>query len=139
VARQYPRGIDNNPKASLNISVDNAGKVVVFFVPPKYREGIYTPSSDLSGAINQVLDQRYKLQKEISSIKENTRMYDIETYSVHCAVIVDTMLEGVDEQKSIELFRGNLKEVNIVTFDEMLEKLKVLKNFIASNPITDRE
>lgn len=97
-----------------------------------YREGIYTPSSDISGAINQVLDQKYHLEQEIAQIKVNSRMYDIETYSVDGCLIIGTMPKDEDRIKSFEMFRRNSKDVQIVTFDELLEKLKHLRDFLKS-------
>ncbi len=35
-----------------------------------YRGGVFTPSPDLSGAINQALDQKYQFQKHRSQIKD---------------------------------------------------------------------
>jgi hypothetical protein len=35
-----------------------------------------------------------------------------------------------DQQKSFELYRGNSKDVEIVTFDELLNKLKELSTFL---------
>lgn len=98
----------------------------------EYRDGVFTPSADLSGSINQALDQRYKLQKEITSLKENSRTYDLETYSVHCVLIVGQTPDDVDKQKSFELFRRNSKDVEIVTFDELLGKLKQLHEFLST-------
>ncbi len=95
-----------------------------------YGEDVYTPSSRLSGAINQVLDQKYNLQRHIAQIKENSRDRDIQTYSVHCSLVVGTMPDGEDRQKSFELFRGNSKDVEIVTFDELLNKLRLLRVFL---------
>ena len=43
------------------------------------------------------------------------------------------MPEGLDEKKSFELFRGNSKDVHILTFDELLEKLVQLRNLLASS------
>lgn len=98
-----------------------------------YRDGVYTPSPDLSGSINQVLDQKYKFQKEISLIKENSRIYDIESYAVHCALIIGQTPQNQDQQKSLELFRRNSKDVEIITFDELLEKLKQLYVFLSAS------
>lgn len=95
-----------------------------------YRDGVYTPSADLSGSINQALDQKYQFQKQVAQIKENTRLYDIESYAVHCCLVVGTTPEGEDQQKSFELFRRNSKDVEIVTFDELLEKLRQLAAFL---------
>jgi len=95
-----------------------------------YRDGVYTPSADLSGSINQALDQKYQFQKQVAQIKENTRLYDIESYAVHCCLVVGTTPDGEDQKKSFELFRRNSKDVEIVTFDELLEKLKQLAAFL---------
>lgn len=95
-----------------------------------FREGVYTPSADLSGSINQALDQKYQFQKQIAQIKDNTRLYDIESYAVHCCLVIGKIPDGDDRKKSFELFRRNSKEVEIVTFDELLEKLKQLGTFL---------
>ncbi len=95
-----------------------------------FREGVYTPSADLSGSINQALDQKYQFQQNISQIKNSSRVYDFESYSVHCCLIVGITPSGEDHQKSFEMFRHNSKDVEIVTFDELLEKLKNLRDFL---------
>ena len=95
-----------------------------------FRSGVYTPSSELSGSINQVLDQKYQFEREITPIKINSKMYDIETYAVHCCLIIGKMPSDADRQKSFELCRRNSKDVEIVTFDELLKKLKELSAFL---------
>jgi hypothetical protein len=97
-----------------------------------FRDGVYTPSTDLSGSINQALDQKYQFQKQIAQIKDNTRLYDIESYAVHCCLVIGKTPDGDDRKKSFELFRRNSKDVEIVTFDELLEKLKQLSAFLRS-------
>lgn len=97
-----------------------------------YREGIFTPSVDLSGSINQALDQKYQFERQIAQIKENRRIYDIESYAVHSCVIIGKAPGDIDQQKSFELFRHNSKDVQIVTFDELLEKLCQLRVFLAA-------
>jgi hypothetical protein len=118
-------GISNN--AAL-FEIKTPGTKLLNKTP--YRDGVYTPSSDLAGAINQMLDQKHKFQKEIATIKDNSRMYDLESYSVHGVLVIGTTPDNVDEQKSFELFRGNSKDIAIITFDELLEKLKHLKVFL---------
>ena len=95
-----------------------------------FRDGVFTPSADLSGSINQALDQKHQFQKHIAQTKENTRRYDIESYSVHCCLVIGKTPDGDDRKKSFELFRRNSKDVEIVTFDELLEKLKQLSAFL---------
>ena len=95
-----------------------------------FRDGIFTPSADLSGSINQALDQKYQFQKQIAQIKDNTRLYDVESYAVHCCLVIGKTPDGDDQKKSLELFRRNSKDVEIVTFDELLEKLTQLSVFL---------
>ena len=95
-----------------------------------YREGVFAPSRDLVGAVNQVLDQKHHFELEFTNTKVKSRLFDIESFSVRCCLIVGTMPDDVDRLKSFELYRGNSKNVEIITFDEVLENLKNLRNFI---------
>ena len=56
-----------------------------------YREGVYAPSGDLVGAVSQILDQKHNFEREIANIKNTSRIYDIESYSVRCCLIIGTM------------------------------------------------
>ena len=103
----------------------------------QFRDGVLTPSSELSGSINQVLDQRYQFQREIALIKDKSKIFDISSYSVHCCLIIGTMPDEADEHKSLELFRGNSKDVQIITFDELLQKLKNLQELLATSGSQD--
>ena len=98
-----------------------------------YREGVLAPTKELSGSINQALDQRYQFQKQVTSIKDNSRIWDIESYAVHCCLIIGRTPQDSDERKSFELFRHNSKDVSVVTFDELLEKVKHLSTFLRSS------
>ena len=98
-----------------------------------YRDGVYTPSSDLSGPINQALAQKYQLEHEFTIIKDNSEISDIKSYSVHCCLIIGTMPSEDEQRKSFELFRRNSKAVEIITFDELLTKLENLRDFLTSS------
>jgi hypothetical protein len=98
-----------------------------------YREGIYAPSSDFTGAINQLLDQKYQFQKQVIALKDASRLYDLESYTVQGVLIIGTMPIHSDEQKSFELFRGNSKDISVYTFDELLKKLELLRSFLSSD------
>ena len=98
----------------------------------EYRNEVFPPSTDLTGAITQALDQKHQFEKEISQFKENNEIHDIRTYSVHCCLIVGTMPEDVAKQKSFEFFRGNSKDVEIITYDELLTKLNNLLKFLSA-------
>jgi hypothetical protein len=98
-----------------------------------YREHLYGPAKDLVGAVSQILDQKYELQKNIAVIKENSRIYDLESYAVHGVLIIGKLPDAPDLLKSFDLFRSNSKDVSIFTFDELLEKLKLLLRFLSES------
>ncbi len=97
-----------------------------------FRGKVYSVTKDFSGAIVQILDQKYQLGKHLPLLKSNDRDLVLEAYAVHCCLIIGTTPKGLDEQKSFELFRRNSREVEIITFDELLEKLKQLHTFLSS-------
>ena len=98
-----------------------------------YREGVYAPSRDLAGSVAQVLDQKYQLQLDFAGKKVKSRAYDLEAYAVQCLVIIGRDPKTDDEKKSFELFRRDLRQVSILTFDEMLLKLQTLREFLKSD------
>lgn len=97
-----------------------------------YRGSVFCASTELTGSVTQVLDQHSQLQQNIAMIKNNNRLYDIESYAVHCILIIGTMPKDEDEIKSLEIYRRNSKNVQIITFDELLFKLKQLHDFLSN-------
>jgi len=96
-----------------------------------YRGGVYGPDKELSGAISQVLDQRYQFQLHFASKVVASRRNDLSSYAVACCVIIGLVPEDDDQKKSLELIRANSRDVQIVTFDELLAKLKQLRDFLS--------
>ena len=94
--------------------------------------GVYPPDRDLVGAINQALDQKNRFEQEILQFKAKNHLYDVESHAVHCCLIIGKLPNDDDRLRSFELFRGNSKDVQITTFDELLEKLKDLREFLNS-------
>jgi Domain of unknown function (DUF4263) len=97
----------------------------------QYRGGVFPPSAELTGCLTQVLDQRHRLQAELSTKKVNSRRYDLEAYAVRCIVIIGKTPEEIEQKKSLELFRNNLHDTLVITFDELLEKLRHLHKFLS--------
>jgi hypothetical protein len=58
------------------------------------------------------------------------RRHDLEAYAVRCAVIIGMMPPKPEQKRSLELFRNNLHDTLIVTFDELLQKLRHLHTFL---------
>lgn len=95
----------------------------------KYRS-IYKPSSELCGSIVQVLEYRKELPEKIYDLIKGTK-HDISVFNPKCAVIIgnaELELKNDAQRRSFELFRGNLKDVEIVTYDELFRKAEVLAN-----------
>ncbi len=98
-----------------------------------YRGEVYPASRELSGGINQVIDQKHNLLSRFAQKKEDSGIYDIASYAIHCCLIIGKIPEDELRRKSFEYIRGNSKDVEIITFDEMLMKLKNIKSFLSSD------
>ena len=96
-----------------------------------YRSDLFVPSIELSGGINQALDQKHRFERQIVYFKDNSRNEDIETYSIQCCLIVGRIPADEMMLRSFELFRSNSKDVKIITFDELLTKLRSLLEFLS--------
>jgi hypothetical protein len=83
-----------------------------------YRESVFTPTRELSGACVQVLD--YKL-----TLVENSAALRLEAPSPLCFVLAgDTTQLSAEQRRSFELYRNALKDVTVMTFDELFEGIE---------------
>jgi len=101
----------------------------------EYRDDVFSPSPDLSGAITQVLDQRYRMQRTISVLKEESDRSDIFAYAIRCVVIAGRLPEDAPQKKSLELARNALNGVAVITYDELLGRLVSLRNALTPEPL----
>lgn len=84
---------------------------------------VYPVSSDLTGAINQVLDQKNTLLKSYYSVVQK----DFEMFDPRCLIIAGSVRDIPKERvKNFDMFRSNLRNIEIVCFDELLEKARLL-------------
>lgn len=97
-----------------------------------YRADLHAPTTEVSGSISQVLDQKYRLQYSFTQKAYESGLTNVHPYSIQCIVIVGTAPTSKDERKSLELFRNSTKDVAIVTFDELLEKLKEIQRVFSA-------
>ena len=94
---------------------------------------VFGLSEDLSGGISQVLNQRDNFQKYYATIKMETKE-PFETYNSKCVVLMGAIRELTKEQlRSFELVRSNSKDVEIITFDELLSRIESLQELIQGN------
>jgi hypothetical protein len=87
---------------------------------------VYPPTADLAGSVVQVSDYRDSLTKEFAALVHGK--YDLSAFHPKCVVIVGNAEQLVSEKqrRSFELFRANLVNIEIVTFDELFKKLEQL-------------
>jgi hypothetical protein len=92
---------------------------------PYRRPNIYSISKDMSGSIVQVIDQKMTLLKNYHSIKGND---GTDSLNSNCLVVVGhtSQLDTKGKNDSFELFRLSSRDVSIVTFDEVQEKMETL-------------
>jgi hypothetical protein len=97
----------------------------------EYRGGVYGPSRELMGSIAQVLDQRLKLVTGIKDIVYSNRQIQLEVPAVECVVLAGITPTGQEAISSFELIRHSFKDVRIITFNELLERLNLLRDLLA--------
>jgi len=91
---------------------------------------VFGLSYDLSGGISQVLNQRDNFQKHYATIKMETEE-PFETYNSKCVVLMGEIKSLNKKQlRSFELIRSNSKDVDIITFDELLSRIESLQKLI---------
>ncbi len=101
----------------------------------KNRSDAWCLSNDLSDAVSQILSQ--KANWEINSqgnnyTSEGNKIKEL-THDVECILIIGsrTELSGSDKEKAmklktIELYRRNLRNIEIVLYDELFERAKFI-------------
>ncbi len=93
---------------------------------PYRGENVYCIDKEVSGAISQVLDLKHTYNIKFESIREEG---DIQSFNPKCILIIG-LHNNLQRQQigCFELFRNNLKDIEIVTFDELLEKIRATLN-----------
>jgi len=100
---------------------------------------VFSVSSHLSGAINQVLDQKANFEREFYALKHKSSE-EFTTRNSKCFVIIGSQAMLSKEQtESFELFRHSCKDVEIVTFDELLLKIQAMFKLFGLNEDKTKE
>lgn len=101
-----------------------------------YRNNVYAPNYEISGAITQVLTQKSSLQSQWAQVVLNNKsLINYYTDVIKCIVLAGKTPEDEDKLKSFEIFRNSCKDVDVITYDELLEKLKSLLTHLNGNQI----
>jgi hypothetical protein len=72
----------------------------------------------------QVLDQCFQLLKNVAAKSHDPGLKDTHVSAVHCIEIAGTASRTIQEKRSLNLFRHSSRDVVVVTFDELRDKLR---------------
>ncbi|TWT32318.1 hypothetical protein KOR34_40810 [Posidoniimonas corsicana] len=100
-----------------------------------YRQGVYAPSRELTGAVAQISNQRDKLLKGFNEKRvetEDTTGQRVRLSEPRCLVIAGDTEQLADAEKldSFELFRSGLRAVDVITFNELFAKIESLVSLL---------
>ena len=99
-----------------------------------YRTEQPSPSRELTGSITQVLGQRRKLTTGWYGLKceDDGTLKDTELYSPQAVVLIGMLPTSKPDREAFEVFRSVLKDIAVITFDELLSRLKYLQEALTT-------
>lgn len=97
----------------------------------EYRSGVYSIHSDLTGSIIQVLGYKEQIIRDYAQLRIDYER-EFKVFSPKC-VLIAGKLEGLNEKQlqSFEIYRKELKNVTIITYDELFQKVQMLLSLLA--------
>jgi hypothetical protein len=141
------KGIDNRGGGEVDFLVRNALTDNVSFVEIKtprtpligerYRtSGAFTLHKEITGGVVQVLGYRDAFEKNYAQVRVEAvdrGEHSFRSNNPRC-VLIAGRVEGLEtaQVQSLELFRGALTDVTIWTFDEVVARLRGIRDVMAS-------
>lgn len=100
----------------------------------EYRAGVFGVDVEIGKAVTQVLDQALQLARSEADTRSRTGDPTWSITAPRCFVVAGraSELDTPDKRKSFDLYREHLAGVRLVTFDEIYEQLKTLRDFLAA-------
>lgn len=118
-------------KLTDNLAIIEIKTPLSKLIGAKYRN-TYSMSSELSGAINQILGYKDSFSKNYYSLMA-TSDKEMKMLSPRCYLIIGSIdILNKDQRECFELFRKNLKSIEIITFDELFEKLFFVLSMVSN-------
>lgn len=121
---------------SKNVALIEIKTPLTKIIQGAYRNA-YSFTSEMSGAINQVINYKESLMKNYNSLKgdESKPFY---AFNPKCVVIIGS-LSALDKGQlaTFENYRNSLNNIEIITFDEVLLRLKDLRSVFDSGEDAD--
>jgi len=103
----------------------------------KYRGDVYNISNELSGSVIQVINYKNSLlhnYKGLANLEDDR----FEAFDPKCIVIIGNIhheLVDQTQRKSLELFRMGLKDVQVITYDELFGKVESLVKLLEGHVV----
>ncbi|MHB1546848.1 MAG: Shedu immune nuclease family protein [bacterium] len=103
------------------------------------KDGIYSISSELTGGINQILNYKDTLSKDYYRLIGVSKL-DFNFINPKSILIIGTLGDlqtNPGKLKSFELFRHSIKDVEVITYDELFKKVEIFLQLF--NTVLDKE
>lgn len=120
-------------KLSSNIVIVELKTPCTEILGGPYRQ-TYSMSSELTGAISQTLNYKHQLQQNYISLQMADRKDMFEVINPRALLIIGNFNKELhshdDKSEAFELYRQNLKDVCVLTYDELFAKVEILKSIL---------
>nr|WP_237391814.1 Shedu immune nuclease family protein [Paenibacillus dendrobii] len=113
-----------------NVAIIEIKTPLTKLIGQEYRSGVFSMSADLSGSLNQLLHYKDRLQKEFFVNRYNSKTV-FHALNPKCILLIGALDSLNDSEKqNFELFRSELRSIEIITYDELFEKVNLLKDLL---------
>lgn len=119
-----------------NVSIIEIKTPSTELLSSEYRDNVYCPSKELAGSIVQIRKQKDNILKDYNSIKVQSmkKGIDFSVYDPKSYIIIGNTSDLTPFQlESFELFRNSLKDIEIITFNELIDKLRMFQKYITQD------
>ena len=113
------------------IEIKTPLKKIIDSAEPYRKPDVFSIGKEVTGGLVQALDQKDNLQKEFYTLAKGG---EFQSFNPKVVLIIGSLYSLTKKQiKSFELFRSNIKDVEIITYDELLNRTDlILGEFVDS-------
>jgi protoporphyrinogen oxidase len=100
-----------------------------------YRGDIHNVSADLSGTVQQASNYKHQLLQNSRALSGDSSQ-EFHAFNPPSLIIAGSTqeLDSRAKTKAFELFRGGLRDIQVITFAELYKKLKTLVELLDGGP-----
>ncbi len=102
---------------------------------------VFSPGKELAGAMTQVLVQQNEMRTNWHRHRgEDAALSESRSDVIRCVVIAGRNPTEAAHRRSFDIFRNACKDVDVLTFDELLGKLRLLRDHLSPpSPVQDND